>query len=70
MTWEKFLDANIANNYNMQVLTDIECPQCGRKVYLDSSLILTTYPSKYHYWCSCGWEGFAPKKWLEGELDG
>ena len=63
MKWEQLLDEQMANNYNDQIQTDIECPECGRKIYLDNTIILTTYPCKYKYWCSCGWTGTAHIKW-------
>lgn len=65
MKWEQLLDARIVDDYNGQgqVQTDIECPKCGRKIYLDTTIVLTTYPCKYSYWCSCGWCGTAHVKW-------
>ena len=64
MKWEEFLDENIESLYNGQVQTDIVCPKCGRNIYLDNTIILTSYPAKYKYWCSCGWGGYAPNKWI------
>ena len=64
MTWEEVLNKNIGSNYNGQVLTDIICPECGRNIYMDKTIVLTTYPEKYRYWCSCGWQGYAPYKWI------
>ena len=55
MTWEEVLNKNIGSNYNGQVLTDIICPECGRNIYMDKTMVLTSYPEKYRYWCSCGW---------------
>ena len=49
------LNKNIGSNYNGQVLTDIICPECGRNIYMDKTMVLTSYPEKYRYWCSCGW---------------
>ena len=68
MKWEDFLNRDISNDNNGQMLTDIECPKCGRRIYYDSTIILTTYPDKYVYWCSCGWKGFAHDWWVP-ELD-
>lgn len=65
MTWDEFLNKNISNSYNGQIQTDIECPECGRKIYYDSTIILTTYPAKFHYWCSCGWSGIAHERWVK-----
>lgn len=39
------------------VKTEIWCPWCGAPVYKDMSIILTSYPPKYRYFCSsCKWE--------------
>ena len=66
MTWEDFLNVDIPSNYNGQVQTDIACPKCGRNIYLNSTIVLTTYPRQYRYWCSCGWNGLAHTKWMKG----
>lgn len=65
MTWEELLDNSNAVNLNGQVKTNIECPKCGRPIYLDNTIILTSYPAKYSYWCACGWTGTAPIKWSD-----
>ena len=63
MTWDELLNENVASDFR-QILTDVDCPKCGRKIYFDDSMvILTSYPAKYHYWCSCGWTGTAHVKW-------
>ena len=65
MTWDKFLDTPVESPFFKQVQTDILCPKCGkRNIYLDSTIILTTYPAKYSYWCPCGWTGSAPTRWV------
>ena len=66
MKWDEMLDIDISNNYNGQVKTDIECPECGRPIYLNTGIILTTYPAKYSYWCSCGWSGCSHVRWQKG----
>ena len=63
MTWEEFLNKNIESQDNGQVRTDIDCPKCGRKIYFDRTIMLTSYPSKFSYWCSCGWTSAAPERW-------
>lgn len=63
MTWEEFLNTPINSHLTGQIQTDIECPKCGRKIYLNERIILTSYPAKYAYWCACGWDGAAPIKW-------
>lgn len=66
MKWDDFISMDDSSiSVDGQLKTDIECPKCGRFVYLDARMILTSYPCKYKYWCSCGWEGFAPYKWSE-----
>ena len=67
MSWEDFLDIKIDSTYTGQALTDIECPKCGRNIYLDKTSVLTTYPCTFRYWCSCGWEGNAPERWIGGK---
>lgn len=65
MIWDDFLNKDVSSRYNGQIKTDIECPKCGRKIYYDSTKVLTTYPVKYSYWCSCGWSGTAYERWVE-----
>ena len=66
MKWEELLDKKIDKITTGQILTDIECPECGRNIYFNSSLILTSYPQKYQYWCSCGWVGSSHVRHLSG----
>lgn len=63
MTWDEFLNENVESALNGQEKTDILCPKCGRRIYLDKTVVLTSYPAKYIYWCSCGWRNSAPKMW-------
>lgn len=63
MKWGEFLDQNDTSYFPGQIQTDIECPECGRKIYYDSTIVLTSYPAKYSYWCPCGWQGTAAVKW-------
>lgn len=58
MTWNEFLDRPVSPCLTGQVQTDIDCPECGRKIYYDSTIILTSYPAMYKYWCACGWHGY------------
>lgn len=37
-------------------LTDIECPECGKKIYRRTDVVLTSYPPQYNYECDCGWK--------------
>ena len=66
MTWEEFLDETVA--LTKQVRTNILCPKCKRPIYMDETMILTSYPAKHRYWCSCGWVGYAPTRWT-GEVE-
>ena len=61
MEWDEF--TGVMGNYNGQVETDIECPQCGKKIYFDSRVVLTSYPPQYSYWCTCGWSDTSTRKW-------
>ena len=64
MKWEDFeRQTTEYAQYDGQILTDIECPKCGKRIYYDSSVVLTTYPAQYQYWCKCGWSGTAFAKW-------
>ncbi len=58
MKWNEVSDKTVSISKTGQVLTNVECPKCGG-MYLDDSLILTSYPVKYKYWCPCGWVGYA-----------
>lgn len=68
MTWDELLSMDVASKYNGQVRTDIQCPQCGRYIYLDNTMILTSFPAKYRYWCSCGWTDCAHIKWTHNTM--
>lgn len=65
MTWDQFLNVKTNSGFTGQVQTDIECPSCGRHIYLNMSIFMTSYPIKYAYWCSCGWSGYAPIRWAD-----
>ena len=65
MTWDQFLNVKPDSESTGQVQTDIECPACGRHIYLNKNIILTSYPCKYMYWCSCGWLRYAPIRWTK-----
>ena len=64
MKWEEFARKTTeCVTYNGQILTNIDCPRCGKKIYYDSRVVLTTSPVQYQYWCECGWTGTAFAKW-------
>lgn len=64
MKWEDFTTKPF-NNLNLygQRLTDIECPECGKFIYLDTTVTLASYPPQYKYWCPCGWVGNSYLYW-------
>ena len=39
--------------------TEIECPECGKKIYKQYGIVLTSSPPQYKYSCKCGWSGTA-----------
>ena len=61
MDWETFKEEN-RNDFNWfpenRKITDIDCPKCGKKIYLRTDIILTSYPPKHQYECDCGWVGY------------
>lgn len=37
--------------------TNILCPKCNKPLMKDASIVLTTYPEQYRYFCEdCGWQ--------------
>ena len=64
MKWDDFANT-VPVSFDGQVLTNIECPQCGRQIYLNKRIVLTSYPEKYSYWCTCGWNGYSAIQWEE-----
>ena len=65
MTWQEFRDIKLEKGTRSryeykEILTDIECPICGDKIYRDDSVILTSIPPKYRYFCKkCNWNSYA-----------
>ena len=64
MTWEEYNKPK-PMQINRYVKTDIECPKCGKLVYLDSQITLTSCPEQYRYECECGWVGTSYRAWGE-----
>ena len=62
MTWEEFIDGTY-DRLTRYVETDIICPKCGRKIYLDRQTVFLTNPPQYRYACKCGWEDGSVIKW-------
>ena len=62
MTWEEFENANRLNDTYLieptRKLTDIDCPKCGKKIYVRTDIVLTSYPPQSQYECDCGWVGY------------
>lgn len=61
MTWDEFKTWS-TNSYNPRdayVETTIKCPICGKNIYLDNAVILTSNPPQHRYVCDCGWCGYA-----------
>lgn len=65
MTWDEFLDTPVDTYLIGQTQTDIECPECGRFIYLDTTVTLASDPPQYKYWCPCGWVGNSYLYWRE-----
>ena len=62
MTWDEFKADEIVEGIPFgQIPTNIECPECGKKIFWNSTITLTTYPPQYSYWCKCGWHGTSYK---------
>lgn len=67
MKWEDFLNTEV-NDYMLDIYnavkTDIECPDCGRSIYMNRT-VLFGVPSQHKYWCVCGWSDHSPLSWEE-----
>lgn len=61
MKWEDFKrerhEKGQILNYAEQ--TNIECPECGKRVFRRTDVVLTSHPPQYGYFCECGWRGTA-----------
>ena len=45
------------NGHEVQV-SDIECPECGKQIYVNVERVLLSNPPKNEYKCLfCGWKG-------------
>lgn len=60
MKWEEFeKQRKLIDIYDTnRQLTDIECPVCGKKVYVRTDIVLASLPPKSKYECDCGWVGY------------
>jgi predicted RNA-binding Zn-ribbon protein involved in translation (DUF1610 family) len=64
MTWEEHLKANpfimeILLNNSHREPTDIECPKCGKQIYVRTDIVLASNPPQRLYECDCGWTGYS-----------
>lgn len=62
MRWEDFVQKQEAKKELMVGMrkVDIQCPECGKDIFLLTNIILTSYPPKNSYICkNCGWGGSA-----------
>ena len=69
MKWDEFNGIENAELSGLTLttkLTNITCPKCGKRIYLDDSVVLTTYPCQFSYICECGWYGYSHIKWQPG----
>lgn len=58
MTWKEFKQQKYLEYTTNLKITDIECPKCGNKIYVDTTTVLTSYPPQQRYTClGCGWTG-------------
>lgn len=60
MKWEEFgKQRKLIDLYNTnRQPTDIECPMCGKKVYVRTDIVFASYPPQNKYECDCGWVGY------------
>ena len=61
MTWDEFdKQFDLKNVYfpEKRVITDIDCPKCGNKIYERTDIILPSYPPQRQFECDCGWVGY------------
>ena len=60
MEWEEYKQMRNATmlQYFNKTKMDIKCPECGEYIYRDDTIVLTSYPAQYKYFCEkCGWSG-------------
>ena len=66
MTWEEFKNKRYAiQELPIVTKTDIDCPNCGKKLYFRNDIVLTSFPAQYQYECPCGFIGYSHAKWGE-----
>lgn len=64
ISWEEF-NTNPLNRVNTKYqVTNIKCPHCDTLLYMDTSVVLTSYPAQYIYICpNCNWRGTSYNAW-------
>jgi len=63
-SWEEYKNFGISvGTPSTYILTDIECPKCGKYIYMRTDRVLTSNPVQYSYYCDCGWGGSSYMKW-------
>lgn len=66
MKWEEFSRYNpMPSNEDdrSKIKTTIVCPECGKQVYLDNTVVLASNPPSYRYYCECGWVDYCMRRW-------
>lgn len=59
--WEEFINSKDRYYFMADTnreLTDIQCPKCGKNIYVRTDIILLSNPPKSQYECECGWVGY------------
>lgn len=57
MKWEEFLEGEREHSHVEWMLTNIECPNCGKEIYRYAMITFASNPPKRKYKCfKCGWE--------------
>lgn len=58
MKWEDYRKNVIYTMNPVYTMTDIECPKCGEKIYMDTSVEYLSNPPLHDFYCfKCGWKG-------------
>ena len=66
MKWEEFDQTYPMPDFTNKVITDIECPRCGKHLFQRTDIVLTSYPPQYQYECECGFVGYSHAQWKVG----
>lgn len=58
MKWEDYRKGADYTISPVYAITDIECPKCGEKIYMDTSVEYLSNPPQHDFYCfKCGWKG-------------